>query len=286
MSIELLSSNLNVAQLDVVTRSSAWYEDFIGAAGYQGLELTPAGRIGVEAALGHHVAAGMIRSTHQSFVKNMTDLPFSAVMPQVDHSLAWLKRVQAHVGVRELPVVVYPNEQMPPRDTPGNVQFDELTGLGPLRWQLTPEVIMARGIGLDDTAAAAQQVQEYMAANRFSGLVYDTYHTHDVSRVEVLDGTKWSALIGELAVRGAFHEVHLSLARTDRGGDGRLLDALYGGHLSATPEGEIVRQIHDTVAADSPLIVTVESPAGLVGDVRAKHRDIVDAISAEYKLAD
>jgi hypothetical protein len=274
MSTELLMSNMNVSKPDAILRGGAWFEDFTHQAGYDGIELTPVrGRLLYEARLGRAATLTTIRSMHQSFVPDIFMLPFSAVMPQMDTSLNDLASIQSHVTDRRIPVVVYPNHQMPPRKTIGTTDFTRRTDMGEKLWQVTSEVLDAWRVPFDDTELALDSLKRHMLREGLEGCVIDTHHSYAERGGIVPD---WNSWLPAMDQQGLISEVHVSPARTDMGGTSEELGTILKGGIANTRTGEVLRMTH-------PDRVVTEIPANEIAqlgykDIQAVHRDITASL--------
>lgn len=274
MSAEILMSNLNVNKLDAIVRGSEWFGDFVDRATYDGIELTPMrGGMLREAKLGKLTMSAVIRSMHQSFVTDIRHVPFSIVMPQMDASLDDLAHIQSYIRTRSVPVVVYPNEQMPPRTAVGSTHFADPKLPGEKLWQVTSEVLDAWKIPISDTHLALDALTHRMKQERLDGCVIDTHHSY-AQRGGVVPN--WEEWLPAMDQQRLVREVHVSPARSDMGGGNEELRAILGGNIAETRTGAVLSMTH-------PDRIVTEIPANEIGqlgyrDIVAVHRDIVSAI--------
>ena len=274
MSVELVMSNMNVSKADALRRGASWYQDFAGKAGYKGVEFTPVrGPVLREARLGRAAALDVIRSTHQSFVTDMSMLPFSLVMPQMDASLDQLAEIQSHRPEERIPVVVYPNQQMPPRKSIGLTDFAARSDLGDKLWQVTSEVLKVWDIPMDTTELAISALRRRMASEGLDGCVIDTHHSYASRGGIVPDWDEW---LPALDRQGLIKEVHVSPARSDMGGGNDELRAILSGNIATTRTGAVLGTTH-------PERVVTEIPADEIArlgykDIAAVHQDITAAL--------
>jgi hypothetical protein len=284
--LTLATSNYNFSFQDAGLRSPEWMANTAAELGFDGLEWSDIPNIHPRSIAAGGVARWLARRGHilsmqQSWQSTRwRELPslaktvwrekgvaaagravaeqalLIAGLPYIKKSLPGLRRVQEAAG-RKLPAIVHPNEQhLGDRPRTDNIDYQAIRrsgDFGPLRFQVTAELLHAWGVLTDDPEETVEGMYRVMEERGFDEIAFDSHHAIMTRGGHSLPQPHKMA--GKLARDRRLSELQICW-RPDFGGEDD----------GFAPHQQILDEVNANLPSDQDLYVVVEARAGSLGE--------------------
>jgi hypothetical protein len=282
-------SNANLAPQEAASWGHVRHREYLNAVGADGFEWMPVrGLLRLQSMLGTAAASDVVTSLHASFRtasagdvlrgrRSPKELKFIAGMARAD-ALGPLVRMQRSVGC-QLPVVAYPNEQVPPNEvTPAHAvdhtKWQER--FASVRFQPTAELLHNWGVLSSRGKVAVNGMKRVMQSRGFDAVCFDTFHWKSERSGYVMPA--WEEVLPDMVRDGTVREMHVCPARPDRGGRSDELDLILDGQIHFSEIGDMLTAVRENLPLGEHFDVVLEMPAAATRDNVGVPRDVISAI--------
>jgi hypothetical protein len=293
-SVSVGVSNANLSPQQALLWGVWEHRQYLEAIGADGFEWMPIrSRLRLEPEIGRASLSDVVTSLHASFRSQTAGdvlrgrgsprtLPFIAGMSRLD-TLAPLVVMQHKVG-RQLSVVAYPNEQVPPNppDTPRPVDYASWQSIfKSVRFQPTAELLHSWGVLSADGDIAMEGMKHVMEGRGFNGVCFDNFHWKSERSGHMMPD--WARALPNIIRDGTAQEMHVCPARPDRGGGDEQLQLILDGRIGETEVGYMITCIAENLPFETDFDFVLELPHVAVGhDDIGVSRAVIGAIRDHF----